>query len=426
MRVEGNEIVLGEHIMLNLHNELILDNGEPMADNITMNSVENNELILDNDEPMTNNITMDSMIEEIENDRAISEKKDDRKKGCIIIGSPDISKTHFSSKNMDVIKYPQGLGGEFPINSFYITDSVIPSLCTTKFTFLVTVPKNDLWHEFAKHCVWKYYAPIWIDWEIWNVWEWDKRDYKHKIPKEQCDAYMYLRNDGGDLKDNSSGKAIHIYPSSDFKNKQYVIALKEILKALYDHYAKNTKDIIINVIKNFAKTGPLAGKLFELLAHDILQKGGKFKVRRLTKDINEDSEKLPVEELTLKGLTHKQFRKIDEISSECYNISDSPNFKSIDSIAPDCDGTHYLYQMTIADKHSIKVKSLSELESKINDYQLINLYFVVPNINDLFDDFCEQKYVTTADTEYIGWDYTTSWIKQNLTQYVLKINLSDF
>ncbi|EXX54394.1 hypothetical protein RirG_234850 [Rhizophagus irregularis DAOM 197198w] len=61
MRVEGNEIVLGEHIMLNLHNELILDNGEPMADNITMNSVENNELILDNDEPMTNNITMDSV-----------------------------------------------------------------------------------------------------------------------------------------------------------------------------------------------------------------------------------------------------------------------------------------------------------------------------------------------------------------------------
>ncbi|PKB95385.1 hypothetical protein RhiirA5_436823 [Rhizophagus irregularis] len=298
---------------------------------------------------------------------------------------------------MDVIKYPQGLRGEFPINSFYITDSVIPSLCTTKFTYLVTAPKNDLWHEFAKHHVRKYYAPIWMDWEIWNVWEWDKRDYKHKIPKEQCDAYMYLRNDGGDLKDNSSGKAIHIYPSSDFKNKQYVIASKEILKALYNHYAKNTKDIIINVIKNFAKTGggPLAGKLFELLAHD-------------------------------KGLMYKQFRKIDEISSECYNISDSPNFKSIDSIVPDCDGTHYLYQMTIADKHSIKIKSLSELESKINDYQPINLYFVVPNINDLFDDFCEQKYVTTADTEYVGWDYTTSWIKQNLTQYVLKINLLDF
>ncbi|PKK66535.1 hypothetical protein RhiirC2_714774 [Rhizophagus irregularis] len=229
------------------------------------------------------------MIEEIENDRAISEKKDDRKKGYFIYQQLNKGKSHtihISQKNMDVIKYPWGLGGEFPINSFYITDSVIPSLCTTKFTFLVTAPKNDLWHEFAKHCVWKYYALIWTDWEIWNVWEWDKRDYKHKIPKEQT---------GG---------------------------------------------------------GPLAGKLFELLAHDILQKGGKFK-----------------------------FCKIDEISLECYNISDSPNFKSIDSIAPDCDGTHYLYQMTIADKHSIK------------------------------------KYVTTADTEYIGWDYTTSWIKQNLTQY---------
>ena len=72
--------------------------------------------------------------------------------------------------------------------------------------------------------------------------------------------------------------------------------------------------------------------------------------------------------------------------------------------------------MTIADKHNIKV----------NDYQQIELYFVVPDINDLFDDFCEQNYVTTTDTEYVGWDYTTSWIKQNLTQYVLKIDLSDF
>ncbi|RGB33757.1 hypothetical protein C1646_815813 [Rhizophagus diaphanus] len=61
MRVEGNEVILGEHIMLNSHNELIFDNGEPVADNITMNSVENNELILDNDEPMTDNITMDSV-----------------------------------------------------------------------------------------------------------------------------------------------------------------------------------------------------------------------------------------------------------------------------------------------------------------------------------------------------------------------------
>ncbi|CAB5380498.1 unnamed protein product [Rhizophagus irregularis] len=237
MRVEGNKIVLGEYIMLNLHNELILDNGEPIADNITMNSVENNELILDNDEPMTDNITMDSvenkdngigkpkllvkflrlhstpdgivygistqdiliktsylqMIEEIENDRAISEKKDDRKKGYFIYQQLNKGKSHtihISQKNMDVIKYPWGLGGEFPINSFYITDSVIPSLCTTKFTFLVTAPKNDLWHEFAKHCVWKYYALIWTDWEIWNVWEWDKRDYKHKIPKEQVEELI--------------------------------------------------------------------------------------------------------------------------------------------------------------------------------------------------------------------------------------------
>ncbi|CAB4419897.1 unnamed protein product [Rhizophagus irregularis] len=124
-------------------------------------------------------------------------------------------------------------------------------------------------------------------------------------------------------------KKPYIFIHSNFKDKQYVITSPEICKALYDHYDKNTKDIIVNVIKNFAKIAgsPLASKLVE----------------------NEGSEKLPVQELTLKELKHKQFREIDEISSGCYNIPDSPNFKSIDAIVPECDGIHYLYQMTIAE-----------------------------------------------------------------------------
>ncbi|PKC16381.1 hypothetical protein RhiirA5_407128 [Rhizophagus irregularis] len=146
-------------------------------------------------------------------------------------------------------------------------------------------------------------------------------------------------------------KKPYIFTHSNFKDKQYVITSPEICKALYDHYEKNTKDIIVNVIKNFAKIAgsPLASKLVEMMAHDILQKGGTYKVRRLIKDSNEGSEKLPVQELTLKELKHKQFREIDEISSGCYNIPDSPNFKSIDAIVPECDGIHYLYQMTIAE-----------------------------------------------------------------------------
>ncbi|EXX71768.1 uncharacterized protein OCT59_004430 [Rhizophagus irregularis] len=118
-------------------------------------------------------------------------------------------------------------------------------------------------------------------------------------------------------------KKPYIFTHSNFKDKQYVITSPEICKALYDHYEKNTKDIIVNVIKNFAKIAgsPLASKLVEMMAHDILQKGGTYKVRRLIKDSNEGSEKLPVQELTLKELKHKQFREIDEISSgQCCEV----------------------------------------------------------------------------------------------------------
>src|SRR5438045_2858912 len=41
MRVDKNEIVLDEHMMLNSHNELIFDNGEVVTEGITMNFVEN-------------------------------------------------------------------------------------------------------------------------------------------------------------------------------------------------------------------------------------------------------------------------------------------------------------------------------------------------------------------------------------------------
>ncbi|RGB40462.1 hypothetical protein C1646_753305 [Rhizophagus diaphanus] len=124
---------------------------------------------------------------------------------------------------------------------------------------------------------------------------------------------MHLKNDGGGLKIIIPKKP-YIFTHSNFKDKQYVITSPEICKVLYDHYGKNTKDIIVKVIKNFAKIAGslLASKFVEMMANDILQKGGTFKVRRLTKDSNEGSEKLPVRELTLKELKHKQFREIDE------------------------------------------------------------------------------------------------------------------
>jgi len=349
-------------------------------------------------------------MEKIEYDRIEHDKK-----GCIIIGSPGIGKTHFSlyvafyitrrypssdiiyeqldkgdspltlhiRPSMNVMKIPNGLRGEYFENSFYIADSVIPSRSKMIFTFLITTPKNNRWHEFSKGRVRKYYAPIWTEDEIWNVWKWNQR-YDNRIsetrvkelitrwgciprrvfdeydeePKiediiSQCDAYAYLKNGGGDLSDNYSGKAIHINPTSDFTDKEYLPASTEICMALYRHYENHTKSTIVNIIRNFAKGagGTLAGKFFEMMAHDILRKGGDFTVRRLTND----GYWQPEEVHHLEKVAHKQFCNVDEITSGYYNIPNSTNFESVDAIAPGRNGIHHLYQITTAETHNTKV-----------------------------------------------------------------------
>ncbi|CAG8605532.1 12692_t:CDS:2, partial [Acaulospora colombiana] len=262
---------------------------------------------------------------------------------------------------------------------------------------LITTPKSGRWHEYVKGRVGKYYAPIWTEEEIWDVWNeiFDEYDDEPNVDDviSQCDAYAYLKNDGGD---NYSGKAIHIIPNFDFTDKTYVPALTEIWEALYRHYEKHTKDTIINIIRNFAggAGGTLAGKFFEIVAHDILRRGGDFTVRRLTKD----GIKQPEEELHLQNLTHKQFRDIDEITPGCYNIPKGTNFESVDAIAPQCNGIHHLYQMTTAETHHTKVNGLSKLENHLKGLP-IHLYFVVPNINNMFNDFRLQKYVTSGNID---------------------------
>jgi hypothetical protein len=109
------------------------------------------------------------------------------------------------------------------------------------------------------------------------------------------------------------------------------------------------REKIIEIIQKFARTaaGPLSGRFFEMMAHDVLRKGGKFKVRCLK---NGDENELDLQELEF-----KHFDEISEITPGCYNIPKDPTFKSIDSLAPRRNRSNHLYQTTIAEKHNIKV-----------------------------------------------------------------------
>ena len=52
----------------------------------------------------------------------------------------------------------------------------------------------------------------------------------------------------------------------------------------------------------------------------------------------------------------------------------------------------------------------------------IDLYFVVPNVNHIFDNFHFQNYVTVKNKKFKGWNRTNEWIL-DIKQYILEIQL---
>ncbi|GES98250.1 crinkler (CRN) family protein, putative [Rhizophagus clarus] len=486
MKVEENKIVLNDNVMLNSQDELIFCDGSPVIESevVKMDFVKflrfrisPNEIVDDIDsQDILIKKSYLQMIEKIELDRA------DGTKGCVIVGSPGIGKAHFSlylafyitrRYNSDDIMYEQRFKEksrllhirsngavmivvnpehEYPQGDFfYIVDSDKPAPWKTKYTFLVTTPKCNLWHDFVKTRPRKYYAPIWSEEEIWNVWNWNDQ-YKNKVSEtrvrelikkwgciprrvfvehndepdlaylvSKCDVYRVIKNDGGDLDNEYSGKVIHIIPNNNFTDKKFVPASAEVNEALYRHYETHTKDAIINLIRDLAggAGGTFAGNFFEMLAHDVLRKGGKFKIRRLT----DDNHKWPAQNLDLQGLEPNRYDDVQGINSGYYNFPKIKNFESVDAIAPQCNGIHHLYQITIARKHDTKVNGLLKLETHLGGNLPIHLYFVVPSINHIFDNFHFQNYVTTGGDKYKGWNTTTKWVRDNIEQYVLEIEL---
>ncbi|CAG8592907.1 9181_t:CDS:2 [Funneliformis mosseae] len=499
MDVEEDKIVLKNNVMINSENILILNDGKPVE--VRLNEGEECKLVVSGHikldkcakflrlcklpESIVRGVTKQciyikesylKMIELIETDREKLSLN-----GCVIIGTPGTGKTHFSlyfaffimrryqetdiifeqlCKNTDEglilrikpnksVMIISDLISEDPVNSYYIVDSIAPTDVGTKFTLLLTTPRNDRWHEFEKKDgVMKYYSSLWVEKEILDVWKLNYNSIPegrvkelinvwgcvprrifceyYKEPKiseviAKCNVHDYIENEGEDLGDKYSGKAILIRPKQNFTDKEFIPASEIISKALYEKYKNSTKDSIISLIKNLAggAAAPLSRKFFEMMAHDLLRKGGTFKVRNLSTG--------NCEILQLQELKQNVFHNIDEIVSMEFNFPDKNNLKSFDALTPNYNGSnHHLYQMTIAKTHNIKVNGLQEMRSLLDNGSPIHLYFVVPDIDEIYDNYCKQEYHTTKDTIYIGWNKETEWIQKKVTQYVLLIELSDF
>jgi hypothetical protein len=427
MDVEEEQIVLKNNVMLNSENVLIFNDGKPVeaklnggdeckfvvSGNIKMDNCPKFLRLHNNPDGIVRGVTEKSiyikdsylkMIELIEADR-----KNDGTNGCVIIGTPGTGKTHLSlyfafyimrryqetdiifeqlCKSTDIslilrikanksVMIISDLISEHPVDSYYIADSIAPTDIKTKFTLLLTTPRNNRWHEFEKRSdVLKYYSSLWTENEIMNVWKWNHNHIPEERVKElintwgciprrifcehnkepkikdviaKCNVHDYIDNEGEDLGEKYSGKAIHIRPKPNFKDKEFIPASEIMSKALYEKYKKSTKESVVSLIRNLAggSAAPLSGKFFEMISHDILRKGGAFKVRNLSTG--------ECEILQLQEMKQNVFHNINEIVPMEYNLPYKDNLETFDSLTPNYNQCHHLYQMTIARKHNIKV-----------------------------------------------------------------------
>ncbi|CAB4441759.1 unnamed protein product [Rhizophagus irregularis] len=117
-----------------------------------------------------------------------------------------------------------------------------PTDVKTKFTLLLTIPKNDQWHEFEKKSsVLKYYSSLWTENKIMNVFcKYNKKPKTNDVIVK-CNVHDYIDNEGEDLGEKYLEKTIHIHPKPN--------SASEIMsKALYEKYKKSTKENVVNLI----------------------------------------------------------------------------------------------------------------------------------------------------------------------------------
>src|ERR1043165_7574709 len=92
--------------------------------------------------------------------------------------------------------------------------------------------------------------------ELINTWGCIPRRIFREYNKEpkiddviaKCNVHCYVNNEGEDLE----GKAIHIRPKTNFKDKEFIPASEIISKALYAKYKKSTKENVVSLFRNLA------------------------------------------------------------------------------------------------------------------------------------------------------------------------------
>mmetsp|Transcript_17122 Transcript_17122/g.56761 ORF Transcript_17122/g.56761 Transcript_17122/m.56761 type:complete len:760 (-) Transcript_17122:1191-3470(-) len=183
-------------------------------------------------------------------------------------------------------------------------------------------------------------------------------------------------------------KLIHLSPSTDFRSFTARICSTKAEKMIFETLVKRDWDHVVD----FAFSSPTygyqsaAGVAFEHVAHEVLKGGGMYHLQRLDKDTGDGngSEKLKLKESQPYIEFASSIGDLEEwvIMPDAYCKPKASNFPCMDAMLLSASGVLYMFQMTRAGKHPIKVDSLLNILNALrakNKFERQLFVFVVPS-----------------------------------------------
>lgn len=288
-------------------------------------------------------------------------------------------------------------------------------------TIVIASPKKSNIHEFAKleKCT-KRFMPIWsieemeglrqlsfanitqsTMEELFNKWGgvprfvlqlWDDNPTQESLlpAVNSADVRHLLTVIGKDMAadTDTSHMVAHVVTSEPYDHFEVKFANQYITNQIYTRWqTENEADLLFFISSKLRpETAGLRGQLFEIHAHNLLQRGGEFNIRELSGNslsILDLPKNMEVVRMPFARVTREQVGK--------YVIPKARNAPAVDAWIP----PSIMFQMTVSSTHPVSaagIEALLDIAAKATPLSIdFDLYFVVRD--DVFLDFKQQSYV---------------------------------
>ena len=318
-------------------------------------------------------------------------------------------------------------------------------------SIIISSPKVGKLKEILNHGSQRYFLPLWSDEEISlfmdmhgdgidrseaekTIEDWGNvpRNIVLKVAQTleqtifQVDSVSSLRRKMDVAANEDLGmpsKLIHLSPNAGYKSFTARICSAKAERLIFERLVENDFDQVVEFAFSDPKSGyqSAAGVAFEHVAHEVLKGGGKYRMQRL-------GDRNAWEELNLEGSLYVEFpastRDLEElkITPNGYYKPKPSNFACMDALCLSASGVLYMFQMTRAQKHPIKLQPflniLKALRAK-NKVERVSFVFVVPSGHDEWSSWGQDQVFTCKGGKASKEEESEM---RNVTQYIMTLS----